>query len=115
VKTISSPSAAPGGTLQRVLAGVFTAALATVVAISGFVLVAMALLIGMAAFAGLYLWVRLRGGGKPPVGFVFRRGTMPFGASPDGQSGPRPGADRASGRGDVVDVEAVEVPDDPRR
>jgi hypothetical protein len=102
VKSISPPPAAPGGTLQRVLAGVFTAVLATVVALSGFVLVAMALLVGMATFAGLYLWTRLRGRDVPPVSFAFRRGTMPFGRQP-GASPPA--------RGEVVDVEAVEVPD----
>ncbi len=106
MKSISPPPAAPGGTLQRVLAGVFTAVLATVVALSGFVLVAMALLVGMAAFAGLYLWARLRGRSAPPVAFAFRRGTMPFGRQAG--SGQRP-------RGEVVDVDAVEVPDQAGR
>lgn len=98
-----SPLARLGRAVARIGATLF----GLVLALAGFLLMIGALLVGLAAAAGLFLWAALRGRPVPPVAFRWRRGGL--------HTAPRHGPGRAApGDAEVVDVQVRELPDRPR-
>lgn len=100
----SSPSPTGSG-FGRAVSRAIALLLGLVLALSGFILMVGALLVGLALAAGLTLWALLRGRRPPPVQFRWRggmaRGTRAGQAAP-----PR-------AQGEVVDVQVREIPDRP--
>jgi hypothetical protein len=92
-------SARPMDSLSRTVRGIGRGLLRAALALFGLVLMLAALLMGAMLALGLTVWALLRGRRPPPARFAWR-GFPP----PGGRGSARPAA------GEVVDIEAREVP-----